>query len=180
MNLAAHVENHAALFVEHGFRQTERRNIGPHQPAGLALLLEDGDFVAERPQIVRDRQRSRSRSDQRDALAVGLRGRLGQQMRNLALEIGSNALEPANRNRIRLEPSAPASRFARPVTSAPQDGRKNIRFPVHHVRFGVLALRDQADVMRNVRVRGTSPLAIHDTVEVIRVTDVGSFQSGCP
>jgi hypothetical protein len=41
-------------------------------------------------------------------------------------------------------------------------------------------LCDEADVMRNVGVRWTGPLAIHDTVEVIRVTDVGRFQSGLP
>ena len=36
------------LFVQHRVRQAERRDVGAHQPAGLAVLLEDGDLVAER------------------------------------------------------------------------------------------------------------------------------------
>ena len=66
----AHVEDHADLLVEHALRQPERRNVAAHQAAGHGVLLEDRDFVAERRQVVGDRERGRAGADAGDALAV--------------------------------------------------------------------------------------------------------------
>ena len=50
--------------------QAERGNVGAHQPARLVQLFENRDFVAERQQIVGDRERRRTGADAGDALAV--------------------------------------------------------------------------------------------------------------
>ena len=70
MNLDAAVENHVDLFVEDVFRQPERRNVRPHQTAGLVELLEDLDLIAERQQVIGDGERCGTGADQRDAFAV--------------------------------------------------------------------------------------------------------------
>ena len=64
-------------------RCSGRRNAGMLmriRPPGLRQLLEDRDLVAERHQIVGDRERRRARADERDALAVLARRRLRQQV----------------------------------------------------------------------------------------------------
>ncbi len=73
--LDAHVENHADFLVEHRLRQAEGGNIAAHQAAGGVEALEDHDFVAERRQVVGDRERGGSGADAGDALAVALEGR---------------------------------------------------------------------------------------------------------
>ena len=52
------------------FGQTERRDVGAHQAAGLVVLFEDRDLVAQRHQVVGDGERRRTRADAGDALAV--------------------------------------------------------------------------------------------------------------
>ena len=52
----AHVEDVADLLVEDLRRQPELRNIGSHQSAGRLQRLEDRHVVAQRTQIVGDRQ----------------------------------------------------------------------------------------------------------------------------
>ena len=69
-------------------RSAGRRNDGmlrAHQAAGLAVLLEDRDLVAERHQVVGDRERGRAGADAGDALAVLARGRLRQPVGDVAL-----------------------------------------------------------------------------------------------
>ena len=66
----AHVDDVVDFLVEHGGRKPEGRNVEAHEPAGLLVLLVDHDLVAERHQVVRDRERRRAGADQRDALAV--------------------------------------------------------------------------------------------------------------
>ena len=177
----AHVENRADLVVQHFFRQPERRNVGAHQPAGLVVLFEDGDFVAERQQIVGDGERCRARrrcsatrlpffvrgSSEGDAeisprrsaatrfsrqIATGLPSR---RPRRQAGSHGRSQVRPENRRETRWTPGSPCRRRC-------------------------TALRDQADVLGNVGVRGTGPLAIHYFVEVIRVANVASLQSLSP
>ncbi len=70
LEVHAHVQNHVHLFVQHRVRQAERGDVGAHEAAGLAELLEDRDFVAERHQVVRDRERGAAGADAGDALAV--------------------------------------------------------------------------------------------------------------
>ena len=69
-DLGAHVDDVADLFGEHGLGQTEGRDVRAHETARHLPLLEDHDFVAERQQVVGDRERRRTRADARDALAV--------------------------------------------------------------------------------------------------------------
>ena len=55
-HLGAHVDDVAGFVVEYLLRQAKGRNVEPHQPAGLRVLLVDDDFVAERQEVVRDRE----------------------------------------------------------------------------------------------------------------------------
>ena len=85
--LDAHVEDHADFFVEHRLRQAEGGNIAAHQAAGRVEPLEDHHFVAERRQIVGDRERGGTGADAGDALAVALEGRARDAAGELALEV---------------------------------------------------------------------------------------------
>ncbi len=71
------------------------------------------------------------------------------------------------------DPAAAAGRFTRTIARAAQNRREHVRFPIDHVRFGVLALGDEADVLGNVGMGRTRPLAIHDFVEVRRLANIG-------
>ena len=90
--------------------------------------------------------------------------------------IRGHALQAANGHGSFLDASPPAGRLARTVARAPQNRRKYVRFPVHHVGFGVFPLRDQPDILRYIRVRRASPLAIDNSVEIRRIANVASFQ----
>src|SRR5262249_35093081 len=69
--------------------------------------------------------------------------------------------------------AAPACRLARPVAGAPEDARKHVGLPIDHVGVAIATCRDQPDVFGNWGVCRTGPLAIHDLVEVVRISDVG-------
>src|SRR5690606_9080286 len=69
-----HVEDVADFFVEHGFGQTERRNLAAHETAARFLLVVNVDGVAIRHQIARHGQRCRAGADQCNAFAVFLGG----------------------------------------------------------------------------------------------------------
>ncbi len=173
----AEIEDVTAFLVEHCFRQAEFRNLRAHHAAGQRVLVEHDAFVTHRGKIARDRQRRRATADKGDAPAVLVLGRLGQAGADIVLEVGGNALEPADRDRLLLHAAAAAGRLARPVAGAPQHAGKHVGFPVDHVGVAVAARRDQTDVFRNRRVRRAGPLAIHDLVEIIRDRNVGRFHS---
>ncbi len=80
------LEDHRRLFLEHLLGQAERGDVRAHQPAGLVVLLEDGDLVAERHEVVGDGERGRTRADARDALAVLLGRDDGEPVRDVARE----------------------------------------------------------------------------------------------
>ena len=82
--------------------------------------------------------------------------------------IRGNALQPADGDRFFLDAAAAAGGFAGPVAHPAQNAGENIGFAIHHVGLGELALSDQADVLGNVGVRRTGPLAIYNPMEVIR------------
>ena len=134
-------------------------------------------MIAERRQIARDGERSRPAADQRDALAVLLLRRLRQPRRDVVLVVGGHALQAADRHRLVFHAHAPAGRLARPVAGAPEHSRKHVRIPIDHVGVGIAARRDQPDVFGNGRMRRTSPLAIHDLVEVVGRGNVGILHS---
>ena len=70
LQVHAHLDDLRDLVVEHFGWQTERGDVGAHEATGHAPLLEDRDGVAQRHQIVRDRERGAAGADQRDLLAV--------------------------------------------------------------------------------------------------------------
>ncbi len=171
--LDPHVEDQIDLLVGNRFRQPETRNLRPHHAAALHVAVEHHAVIAERHQIARDGQGCRPGADKRDPLAVLLARDGGQVGADIALVVGRDALQPADRHRLLLDPAAPAGRLARPVTSATEDAGEDIRFPIHHERVGIAPISDQPDVFRHRRMRRTRPLAIDDLVKIIRVTDVG-------
>ena len=176
--LHAEVEDVTGLLVNHRFRQAEARHLRAHEAAGLGIGVEHGDLVAERREIACHRQRGRTGADTGDTLAVRCAG-FRQSRADIALEIGGDALEPADRHRFRLlavvflHAAAAAGRFARPIAGAAEDAGENVRFPVHQIGVVVTAGGDQADVVGHRRMRRTGPLAIDDLVEIIGNTDIG-------
>src|SRR5262249_49769168 len=124
----------------------------------------------------RHRKRSRPAADQRDALAV-LRRRFRQAMLDVVLEIGGNAFEAADRDRIFLDAASAAGGLAGTIAGAPQGSRKYVRLPIDHVGIAVAAFGDQADVFRNWRMRRTCPLAIDHFVKVVGGRNISRFHS---
>src|SRR5262249_11918432 len=88
-------------------------------------------------------------------------------------QVGGDALEPADGHGLPVHAGAAAGRLARPVAGSPQDARKHVRFAVQDIGVPVAALRDQADVLRHVRMRPTRPLAIDHAVKRVGVVNVG-------
>ena len=149
-------------------------------PPAFGIGIEHRAVIAERREIARHRERGRATTDQRDALAV-LRSRLRQAMPDVVLEVGGDALEPADRDRRFLDAAAAAGRLAWTVASASEDPRKHVRLPIDHVGIAVAAFGDQADVFGNRGVRGTGPLAIDDFVKVVGGRNISRFHSYlCP
>jgi hypothetical protein len=168
-HVGTHVDHVAALFVEHLCGETKRRDVDAHQPTGLRILFVNRDVVAVRQQVVGDRQRGGTGTDERHALAVLDGGRLGEKRRDLVAVVGRHALEATDGHGLLLDAASPAGRLARAVADAAQNARKDIRLAVEEVALGVFALGDQANVAGHVGVGRAGPLAIHDPVVVVRV-----------
>ena len=128
--------------------------------------------ISEWHQIVGDRQRCRTRADERNLFSVFLQRGRGKQIRHISAIVRGNALQAADRDRLAVDAAAAAGRLARTIARAPENAREHVRFPVEHVGVRKPSLGDEADVLGDVRVGRTGPLAIHDTVVVIRMTDV--------
>jgi short-subunit dehydrogenase len=101
-------------------------------------------------------------------------------MLDLAAVVGRHTLQPADGHGLPVDTAAAAGRFARPIASPPQDRGKNIGLAVEHVSFGEFSLSDETYVFRNVGVRGTSPLAIYNFVEICRIISIGALQPDPP
>ncbi len=114
----ADIEDVIALLVDDAFRQAEFGNLRAHHAAGFRILVEHDALVAHRGQVPRHSERGWAAAHERDALAVLDLGRLGQAVFDVVLEVGGDALEPADRHRFFLNSAAPASRLARPVAGA--------------------------------------------------------------
>ncbi len=100
-------------------------------------------------------------------------GALGSVPRISLLVVGGDALQPADRHRLRLDAAPPAGGLARPIARPTEDSREDVGVPVDHVGVGVAPGCDQPDVLRYRRVRRAGPLAIDDFVEVGGVADLG-------
>ena len=166
--LDAQVEDIVALLVDHRVGQAELRDLRAHHAARLRVLIEHDAVISERREVAGDGERGRSAADERDPLAVAAGRGLGQARADVILEVGGDALEPADRDRVLLDASAPARRLARPIAGAPEDAGKYVGLPIDHVGVAVATSRDQSNVLRDGRVRRTSPLAVNHLVEVVR------------
>ena len=152
-------------------------NVGAHEPAGLAVLLENRDLVAERHEIVGDGERGAARANAGDALAVLQTRDLRQQPRNIVAVIGRDALQAADGDRLLLDATAAAGRLAGPVADPAEDAGKNVGVAVHHIGFGEPSLGDQSNVFRDIGVGRASPLAIHDLVIVVGMRGICGVHS---
>src|SRR5882757_6254177 len=102
-------------------------------------------------------------------------------MFDVVLEVGGDALQPADRNRCFLDASAAARRLAGTVAGSPQDSGEHVRLPIDHVGVAITPLSNQPDVLGNGCVCGTGPLAIDYFMKVIRRRDISRFHSYlCP
>ena len=189
--LDPHVQHVAHFLVDDSVGQAELGNLRAHHAAGLGVAVEHHAFVAERREIARDRQRRRSRADQRDALAVLGGRRLGQARPDVFLEIGGDALQPADRDRLRLrlvlamlgrtflDADTAARGLARPIAGAAENARKHIRFPVDEIRVAIAAGGDQPNVFGNWGMGRTGPLTIDDFMEIVGMRDIRRLQCRC-
>src|SRR5262249_23292618 len=125
----------------------------------------DHALVAERREVVRDREGRAAGPDQRDALAVLRVRRLRQARAHVAAIVRRDALQAADRDGLLLDSAAPACGLARAGANATQYPREDVRLAIEHVRVVEAAERDQTDVLGHVGVGRTRPLAIDDTME---------------
>ena len=176
LEVDAETQDVAGLLVDHRIRQAEFRDLRAHHAAGPRITVEHSAVVAERREIARHRQRSGTAADEGNALAVLGRGPR-QALRDVVLEVGGDALQPADRDRRLLDASAAARRLAWTIAGASQNSGKHVRFPVDHIGVAVAALGDQSDVFGNGSVRRTGPLAIDHFVKVVGGRDIGRFHS---
>src|SRR5262249_42480768 len=112
-----------------------------------------------------------------DAPPVPDLGNLRQPRGDVLAVIGGDTLEAADGDRLLLDAPATAGRFTRPGADAPQDPGGDVGVPVHHVGVGETALGDQADVFGDIGVGRAGPLAIHNSMVVVRVGGIGRFHS---
>ena len=105
-------------------------------------------------------------------------GACRQQVLDLAAVVRGDALQAADRDRLAVDAAAPAGRLTRPVAGPAEDAREHVRLAIHHVGVGEPPLRDQPDVLGNVGMGGTRPLAVDDAMVVVRIPDVGWLHAG--
>src|SRR5258706_10321081 len=123
----AEVEDVACLLVDHGFGKAKLGNLRADHAAGEAIGIERGHVVTEGREIARHRERRRSRAHASDSLAVALGGFRWEAVANVFLEVGRDALQPADGDRlgllalILLDPPAAAPGLAGAIPPAPQD-----------------------------------------------------------
>ena len=114
-------------------------------PPACGVAVEDDDLVAERRQVARDGQRGRARRRPgRSRLPFVAAAARGRQRGDVVLVVGGDALQPADRDRLLLDPAAAAGRLAGPVAGAPEDPREDVGLPVDHIGVGVAARRRSA------------------------------------
>ena len=185
----AEIEHVADFLVDHGIGKAELGYLRADHAAGARVAVEDHAFVAERRQVARHRQRCGSRADQRDALAVLLRGGLRQTVADVFLEVRRDALQAADGDGFRLglrvgdfrraflDAAAPARGFAWAIAGPAEDAGEHIRLPVDEIRVAVMARCDQPDVFGDGSVGRAGPLAIDNFVEIVGVRDIRRLQS---
>ena len=86
-------------------------------------------------------------------------------------------LQAAYRNRPVFHPATPACGLTRAVANTTENSRKHVRFSVFDVGVGESSLGNQADILRNIGVRRTSPLTVDNFVEVLGFGGISRFHS---
>src|SRR4029077_15320381 len=114
-------------------------------------------LVAERHEIVRHGERSAAGAYTGDALAVLQARDLRQPSAPILALIRGYPLQAADRHRLLLDAPAAAGGLAGPVADPPEDPRKHVGVPVHHVGVGETPLGDQSDVLGNIGVSRAGP-----------------------
>jgi hypothetical protein len=89
--------------------------------------------------------------------------------------IGGDALQAADRNRLRFDAPATARRLARSVADAAENAGKDIGLTVDQVGLRELSLRDEPNVFGNVGVGRAGPLAVDYAMIIIRISGIGRF-----
>jgi hypothetical protein len=177
LQIHAPVRDQGDLLSQHCVRQAEGGDIGAHQAARFGSRLENGDLVAQRREIVGDRQGCAARADAGHPPAV-LELRHGwQKSGDIVAQIGRDPLEAAYGHRLLLDATPPASRLAGAVAYAPENSREHIRLTIHQVGLGEAALGNQSDVLRNIGVSRAGPLAINDSMVVVGIRSISWFHS---
>src|SRR5207244_10144354 len=129
------IQDVAHFLVDHFHRQAEARDLRPDHAARARVLVEYGDVVAERREVARDGERRGPGADARDPFPVFLRGGLGHPRLDVALVVGGDALQAADRHGlgllavVLLDAAAPAGGLAGTVAGAAENSGKDLRVP---------------------------------------------------
>jgi hypothetical protein len=97
---------------------------------------------------------------------------------DVSAKVSGDAFQAADGDGFGVQTSAATGRLTRPITGSAEYGRENVGLPIQHVSIGISSLRNEPDVFRNIGVGGTSPLAIHYFVEVVRIGGIGRMHFG--
>jgi len=171
--VGTHIDYVADFFVQDVRGQAKLRNIGSHQATGFAQCFENRDVITQWQQIIRHSERGTTRADECNLLAVLVLRRPRKSLADVVAMVCSDSFQAADGDGFVFDPPAPAGRLTGPVTHTAKNAGKYIGFPIEHVGVSELALCDQADIARNVRMRGTRPLAVDDLVKVFRIGSIG-------
>src|SRR5690606_23940730 len=126
-------------------------------------------------------ERRGTRADTGDALAVLHRRRAWQAFTDIGLvlvaTIGGDALQAADGHRLRFDAPAATGGLAGPVADAAENAGEDVGGAVDQVGVGKPSLGDQPDVLGDIGVRGTCPLAVDDSMEPARIPGVSCLHA---
>jgi hypothetical protein len=91
--------------------------------------------------------------------------------------ICGHPLQATYRDRTIFNTATSACRFTRTVADTTENARKYVGFTIRDIRIAESTLGNQADVLRNVSMCGTSPLTVDNFVEVLGVGGISWFHS---
>src|SRR3954463_13922509 len=87
--------------------------------------------------------------------------------------IGRHALEATDRDGFAVDATASTGGLAWAIARASENARKDVGFAIEQVGLAISSLRDEADVLGDVGVGGTRPLAVDNLMVVLRIENVG-------
>ena len=105
----------------------------------------------------------------------------GQTARDVALAVGGDALQAADRDRLFLHAAAPAGGLARAVAGAAENAGKDVRLPVDHDRRRHSRLRRSGGYIPGLACAPGRPTGSQPLCESSRVAQVGRLHdAGSP